>query len=87
MLSRSSALKNSVKNIHPLAYIRLYTEGATGAPRSEGGGDSFTKREKANEDYFIRQHEKEQLAELRNQLQKQQKKLDQIESKIEQLSK
>ncbi|KAA6415855.1 MAG: hypothetical protein FRX48_00573 [Lasallia pustulata] len=36
------------------------TEGATGAPRSGGTaqGDSFTKREKANEDYYVKQQEK-----------------------------
>ncbi|MCJ1436838.1 hypothetical protein MMC27_006220 [Xylographa pallens] len=36
-------------------------EGSTGGTRAggEAQGDSFTKREKANEDFYIRQQEKE----------------------------
>ncbi|MCJ1401903.1 hypothetical protein MMC11_005120 [Xylographa trunciseda] len=36
-------------------------EGATGGTRAggEAQGDSFSKREKANEDYYVRQKEKE----------------------------
>lgn len=65
----------------------MYTEGATGTPRGIGQEDSFIKREKANEDFFIKQHEKEQMTTLREQLKRQQKKIDEMESKIHELTK
>lgn len=45
-------------------------EGDTGAPRSGGQaqGDAFTKREKASEDYYVRQQEKEKLEALRKKI-------------------
>ncbi|AGO11874.1 AaceriADR109Wp [[Ashbya] aceris (nom. inval.)] len=62
---------------------RFYSpEGSTGAPRGESADDAFVKREKANEDYYIRKHEREQLAQLREQLQKQQKKIDNLEEQL-----
>ncbi|MCJ1442017.1 MAG: hypothetical protein MMC23_002509 [Stictis urceolatum] len=40
--------------------------GDTGAPRSQGmaSGDAFTKREEANENYYVKQREKEKSAAL-----------------------
>ncbi|KAF8474249.1 mitochondrial ATPase inhibitor, IATP-domain-containing protein [Kalaharituber pfeilii] len=65
-------------------------EGATGAgyarPTGEAGGDSFTKREKAVEDYYIRQKEKEKLIELRDKLRQQKKHLDDLDAHIEELT-
>lgn len=59
--------------------VRAYTDGATGAPRTDGSGDSFTKREKAQEDFFIRKHQAEQIAALKEQLAKQKQQLDDLE--------
>jgi len=42
-------------------------------------GDAFTKREKANEDYTVRQREKEKLLELKKKLAEQQQHLKQLE--------
>ncbi len=42
--------------------------------------DAFTKREKANEDYTIRQREKEKLAELRKKIAEQQEHLKKLEN-------
>lgn len=66
---------------------RMYSEGATGAPRPAGSSDAFSKREKAQEDLYVKQHEKEQLAQLREQLKKQQSKIDSLEEKLDSLSK
>ncbi|KAI8671243.1 ATP synthase F1 subunit epsilon [Fusarium keratoplasticum] len=58
---------------------RVMTEGATGAPPKTGGpGDAFQRREKANEDYAIRQREKEKLIELKKKLQEQQQHLERL---------
>jgi len=61
--------------------------GDTGAPRATGQGDSFTKREKANEDYAIRQREKERLLELKKKLAEQHEHLKKLEEHIDELSK
>ncbi|KAK9465184.1 mitochondrial ATPase inhibitor, IATP-domain-containing protein [Lipomyces arxii] len=70
-----------------LMAVRNYSEGATGAPRGEQAGDSFTKREKAQEELYVRQLEKEKLQKLREALKKQREHLDVIESHIEELEK
>ena len=41
--------------------------------------DSFTRREKAQEDYYIKQREKERLSKLREKLAAQRKHLDDLE--------
>jgi len=63
--------------------------GDTGAVRSGGSaqGDSFTKREKANEDYAIRMREKEKLLELKKKLAEQHEHLKKLEEHIDELSK
>lgn len=48
--------------------VRMYSAGDTGSPRDSSRADSFTQRERANEDYYFRQHESEKLAALRAQL-------------------
>ncbi|RDL36753.1 Uncharacterized protein BP5553_06105 [Venustampulla echinocandica] len=63
--------------------------GETGAPRPTGQlhGDAFTKREKANEDFTIREREKEKLLELRKRLAEQHDHLKKLEEHIDELSK
>lgn len=63
------------------AAVRCYSEaGSTGAPRNDGSEDNFTQRERAQEDYYVRQHEKEQLELLKKQLHEQGKKLEKLEN-------
>ncbi|TID15055.1 hypothetical protein CANINC_004726 [Pichia inconspicua] len=59
--------------------VRSYTDGATGAPRSDGSTDSFRQREKAQEDLYIRKHQAEQIAALKEELAKQKKKIEDLE--------
>jgi len=68
---------------------RAMAGGDTGAPRTTGvaGGDAFTKREKANEDYAIRMREKEKLLELKKKLAEQHEHLKKLEDHIDELSK
>ncbi|ODV90561.1 hypothetical protein CANCADRAFT_2291 [Tortispora caseinolytica NRRL Y-17796] len=61
----------------------FYAAGDTGAPRSSG--DSFTKREKAQEDMYVREKEKEKLDKLKQALAKHRKELDEISKQIDQL--
>ncbi|KAI2629647.1 mitochondrial ATPase inhibitor, IATP-domain-containing protein [Hypoxylon sp. NC1633] len=70
--------------------LRVMAEGDTGATRSLGSlgqGDAFQKREKANEDYTIRQREKEKLLELRKKLSEQQDHLQKLSDHIDELTK
>ncbi|KAG5361060.1 ATPase inhibitor [Yarrowia sp. B02] len=67
MLSRISTA--TVTRV-PRVAARFYSEGSAGSFRGEGQGDSFTKREKAQEDYYVKQQEKEKLEALREQLAK-----------------
>ncbi|KAK1711308.1 hypothetical protein CaCOL14_002691 [Colletotrichum acutatum] len=66
---------------------RTMSEGDTGAPSKFGGGDAFQKREKANEDYAIRQREKEKLLELKKKLSEQQAHLQQLSDHIDEITK
>ena len=49
---------------------RRMAEGDAGAPRSGGSAqsDAFNKREKANEDMYMKQQEKKKLEELRRKI-------------------
>lgn len=63
-------------------------EGDTGGmPRGLGKADAFQKREKANEDYAIRQREKEKLLELKRKLAEQQAHLQRLSEHIEEITK
>ncbi|CAG8974161.1 hypothetical protein HYALB_00002800 [Hymenoscyphus albidus] len=68
---------------------RAMAAGDTGAVRPGGSaqGDAFNKREKANEDYAIREREKEKLLELRKKLAEQQGHLKKLEEHLDELSK
>ncbi|RPA80620.1 hypothetical protein BJ508DRAFT_307258 [Ascobolus immersus RN42] len=48
-----------------------------------GSGDSFSKREKAQEEMYVRQAEREKLQALRAKLQKQREHLDELDKHIE----
>ncbi|EFX01620.1 hypothetical protein CMQ_8086 [Grosmannia clavigera kw1407] len=50
--------------------------GDTGAPPKTGQADAFQKRERASEDYAIRQREKQKLLELKQKLAEQQAHLN-----------
>lgn len=62
--------------------------GDTGATRSGGAaqGDAFTKREKANEDFYVRDQEKAKLEALKKKIQDQEKALEQDRAEHEKLS-
>jgi len=64
-------------------------EGEFSAPKSGGSqsGDSFQKREQANENMFIRQKEMESLKKLKEKLSQQRKHLDELDSHIAELEK
>lgn len=49
---------------------RRMAEGDAGAPRSGGAAqsDAFTKREKANEDFYVKEEEKKKLEALRKKI-------------------
>ncbi|RFU28767.1 hypothetical protein B7463_g7568, partial [Scytalidium lignicola] len=66
---------------------RAMASGDLGAPSQTGGqGDAFKKREKASEDYAIKQREKEKLLELKKKLSEQQAHLKKLEEHIEEIS-
>ncbi|KAI3343059.1 mitochondrial ATPase inhibitor, IATP-domain-containing protein [Ustulina deusta] len=68
--------------------LRAMGAGDTGAPPKTGGqGDAFQRREKANEDYAIRQREKEKLAELRKKISEQKEHLQKLSDHIDELTK
>ncbi|KAI1780083.1 mitochondrial ATPase inhibitor, IATP-domain-containing protein [Hypoxylon cercidicola] len=71
--------------------IRVMSEGDTGSPSKLGSlggqGDAFQKREKANEDYTIRQREKEKLLELRKKVREQQDHLQKLTEHIDEMTK
>ncbi|MCJ1483553.1 hypothetical protein MMC06_003721 [Schaereria dolodes] len=64
-------------------------EGDTGGVRSGGAAssDSFSKREKANEDYYVKQKEQEKLVALKAKLQEQRKHIDELDKHINELTK
>ena len=64
-------------------------EGDTGAPRSGGAAssDSFTKREAANEDMYVKQQEKAKLEQLKKKIADSEAQLAQDRKDVEELSK
>ncbi|CAK7232440.1 ATPase inhibitor [Sporothrix bragantina] len=82
--ARPATLRTAATRTFATSAIRM-AEGDTGAPRP--GGDAFTRREKAAEDYAIRQREKEKLLQLRQKLKEQQAHLDQLAQHIDDLTK
>ncbi|KAK2744603.1 hypothetical protein FQN57_004208 [Myotisia sp. PD_48] len=64
-------------------------EGDTGAPRPTGSqsGDIWTKKEAAQESYYVKQREMEKLKGLKEKLKKQREHLDEIDAHIDALTK
>jgi len=64
-------------------------EGDTGAPRTGGtaAGDSFTKREAAQENIYVKEKELEKLRDLKRKLSEQRKHLDELDKHIDELTK
>lgn len=60
---------------------RMYSEG----PESTGNPQGFNKREKANEDYYVRELEKEQLKKLHEEISKREKELGELKEKAKNL--
>lgn len=69
--------------------IRHMAEGDAGAPRSGGSsqGDAFTKREQANEDYYVKRQEQEKLAALKAKIADQEAELAKHRKEVEDLQK
>lgn len=67
---------------------RRMAGGDTGATRSGGAaqGDAFTKREKANEDYYVRDQERQKLEQLKKKIQQQEEALEKDRAEHEKLS-
>lgn len=91
MATRSQLVSTLRRTPRVMGVVRNYTtgfsEGATGSQRGLGGEDSFTKKEKAHEDFYVKQHEKEQLRKLKERLQKHKEELKNIEEEIENIKK
>ncbi|KAL3232904.1 F(1)-ATPase inhibitor IF(1), mitochondrial [Nakaseomyces bracarensis] len=91
MLRQTANTLKQSRNITPCYNVmRTYSNmpPPVGGYSSNGGsGDSFNKREKAAEDYFIKQHEKEQLRNLKEQLKHHKEQAQDLEEKIEKITK
>ncbi|MCJ1272839.1 hypothetical protein MMC21_000628 [Puttea exsequens] len=59
-------------------------EGDTGAPKSGGAaqGDAFSKREQADENYYVRQREMEKLKALKDKIGEHQKHLEELDKHV-----
>ncbi|KAL9005450.1 MAG: hypothetical protein Q9188_001775 [Gyalolechia gomerana] len=59
-------------------------EGDTGGVRSGGQAqaDAFSKREAANEDFYVRQKEMEKLAALKKKIDEHKKHLEELEKNV-----
>ncbi|KAL7274972.1 ATPase inhibitor [Rhizina undulata] len=94
MLRTTISRSLRIKPFAPVAMsARAYStsEGATGSgfsrPGGQAQGDSFTKREKAAEDLYVRAQEKEKLLILKQKLREQRKHLDELDAHIAELTK
>lgn len=85
-LARPSTLLSSSRAFTTTA--RVMSEGDVGSPPKTGGqGDAFQKRERAAEDYSIRQRELQKLQELKKRLAEQQNHLKQLSDHIDEITK
>ncbi|CAL9737730.1 ATPase inhibitor, mitochondrial [Monosporozyma servazzii] len=91
MISRSNIRQTLKQTPKVVGIMRQYTvgssDGSTGSHRGLGSEDSFTKKEKAQENYYIKQHEKEQLLKLKEQLKKHKDEVENIEKQIDHIEK
>jgi len=67
---------------------RILAGGDTGATRSGGvaSGDAFTKREKAQEDYAIRERERAKAKEILARIHEQEKNLAQLKASLNEIA-
>jgi len=83
---RPAFRQNTVKALFSTS-VQMRAEGATGSGESRPGGaasgDAFTKREKANEDYSIKQREREKLLALKAKIAEQKKHLEELDKSLE----
>lgn len=70
-----------------ISRARLYTSGDSGSFRGNASGDSFTKREKAQEDLYVKQLEKETLKKLREELAAREKDIADLKAKVDDFEK
>jgi len=92
-----TTISNSVRRPATAAILtsrlsaRAMSEGSAGSgfsrPGGEAQGDSFTKREKANEDYYVRKKELEKLAAIKEKLKQQRQHLDDLDKHLEEFTK
>lgn len=80
----------SLRRISPRAFtrqLRMYSsDDASSRPyRQTSGDDSFARREHANEDMYIREHEKEQLRKLQAQIKDHEKSIQDLQEKASKL--
>ncbi|PPQ65466.1 hypothetical protein CVT24_010797 [Panaeolus cyanescens] len=64
-----------------VAPVRLYTIGRSEGSVAESRG--FSKKEKAHEDQYVKQHEREQIEKLRKQIADKQAELAKLENEAE----
>ncbi|KAF4302586.1 ATPase inhibitor [Botryosphaeria dothidea] len=69
--------------------VRVMAAGDTGSvrPGGEKAADTFSKREAAQEEFYIRQEEKRKLLALKEKLKKQREHLDELDRHIDDLTK
>lgn len=68
------------------ASSRLYTTDSFGPTPTNSGNNNFLRRERASEDWYIREHEKESLKSLHEEIQKREKELKDLKEKASKLS-
>ena len=67
--------------------VRSFSVAARRFAEGDAQGDAFSKREKANEDLYVRQQEKAKLDQLRAELAKKEAEIKAHQKTIEELSK
>ncbi|KAJ3514952.1 hypothetical protein NLJ89_g2070 [Agrocybe chaxingu] len=83
MLSRISAARRIPRAF--AAPARMYTIGRSEGSVAESRG--FNKKEKAHEDQYVKRHEAEQIAKLKEQIANKKKELDSLEQEHAELEK
>ncbi|KAI9798626.1 MAG: hypothetical protein M1825_005050 [Sarcosagium campestre] len=90
----TSALRPALRNSRGVIVnttIRGMAEGSTGSGASRAGGaasgDAYTRREKANEDYYVKEQEKEKLRALQAKLKEQSEHIKKLDQHIQDITK
>ncbi|PPR03289.1 hypothetical protein CVT26_008123 [Gymnopilus dilepis] len=85
MLSRLSAVRRLPRTF--AAPVRMYSDNLGRTQGTVAQHKGFDKKEKAHEDQFIRKHEAELLAKLREQIDSRKNEIAELEKQHEELSK